>query len=256
MFRTRFKREIVAEFMPPARAGKKTKVIILCDGMPSIPRKQPLVEFLVAKGFWVVYPRYRGAWESGGEFLQRSPHEDILDVLDELPKGFTESAFGQKFVCKPDHTFVIGGSFGGAAAILVSLDSRVNKVIANCPVTDWAILDRSEKLESREENYAAYIREAFGNAYRLSDANWEKLRGGTFYNAWHRRAEIEGGKVMIVHAMDDPYVPYEGSVRFAEHTGAQLKTVRRGGHLRTEDVVRNYWEGIKKFFDSEEARGR
>jgi predicted alpha/beta hydrolase family esterase len=56
---------------------------------------------------------------------------------------------------------------------------------------------------------------------------------------------------MIFHAMDDPYVPYEGSVRFAEETGALLKTVRRGGHLRTEDVVQRYWEGIRRFFDSE-----
>jgi predicted alpha/beta hydrolase family esterase len=55
---------------------------------------------------------------------------------------------------------------------------------------------------------------------------------------------------MIVHAMDDPYVPYEGSVRFAEETGVVLKTVRRGGHLRTEDVVRRFWEGIRKFLDS------
>jgi len=251
MFRTRFKKEIVAEFMPPARAGKRQRVIILCDGMPSIPRKQPLVEFLAAKGFWVVYPRYRGAWESDGEFLQRSPHQDIVDVLDELPKGFVESAFGQRFVCRPDRTFVIGGSFGGAAAILSSLGSRVNKVVANCPVTDWMILDRSEKLETREENYAAYIRQAFGRAYRLSDANWEKLRNGSFYNPWSRRTEIEAGKVMIFHAMDDPHVPYEGSVRFAEHTGAKLKTVKRGGHLRTEDVVRKYWETIKKFFDSD-----
>ena len=52
--------------------------------MPSIPSKQPLSDFLAAKGFWVIYPRYRGAWESGGEFLAKSPHEDILDVLDEL----------------------------------------------------------------------------------------------------------------------------------------------------------------------------
>jgi uncharacterized repeat protein (TIGR03803 family) len=48
------------------------------DGMPSIPRKQPLSEFLAAKGFWVIYPRYRGAWESSGEFLAKSSHEDIL----------------------------------------------------------------------------------------------------------------------------------------------------------------------------------
>jgi integrase len=64
MFRTRFKQQIVAEFLPPLRPRKTQKVIVLCDGMPSIPRKQPLMEFRAGKGFWVVYPRYRGAWES------------------------------------------------------------------------------------------------------------------------------------------------------------------------------------------------
>ena len=250
MFRTRFKNEIVAEFLPPARARKKQRVIILCDGMPSIPRKQALVECLAGKGFWVVYPRYRGAWESGGEFLQRSPHEDVLDVVDELPKGLVEIAFGRRFPLMPDQIFVVGGSFGGAAAILASLDRRVNKVVANCPVTDWTILDRSEKVETAAENYAEYIREAFGNAYRLSDANWEKLRSGSFYSPWHRRGEIDAAKVMIFHAMDDPHVPFDGSVRFAEKTGVLLKPVKRGGHLSTEFVVRRYWERIKKFLDS------
>jgi pimeloyl-ACP methyl ester carboxylesterase len=251
MFRTRFKNEIVAEFLPPSRARKKARVVILCDGMPSIPRKQGLCEFLAGKGFWVIYPRYRGAWESGGEFLRRSPHEDVLDVIDELPRGLVEIAFGRRFELAPDEIFVIGGSFGGAAAILASLDARVKKVVANCPVTDWAILDRSEKVECANENYAAYIREAFGNAYRLSDANWEKLRRGNSYSPWARRAEIEVRKVLIFHAMDDPYVPFEGSVRFAEETGVKLKTVRRGGHLSTEWVVRKYWEGIRAFFDLE-----
>src|SRR5580700_6731090 len=133
MFRTRFARDIVTEFLPPARAGKTERVIVLCDGMPSIPRKQPLAEFLSSKGYWVFYPRYRGAWESGGVFLQKSPHQDILDILDELPKGVREIAFGQKFSLAPGEYFVIGGSFGGPAAILCSLDSRVKRVIANCP---------------------------------------------------------------------------------------------------------------------------
>src|ERR1700757_2992464 len=127
MFRTRFARDIVTEFLPPARRRKMQRVIILCDGMPGIPRKQPLMEFLSAKGYWVFYPRYRGAWESGGKFLERSPHLDILDVVDELPKGVCELAFGKRFALKPDEIFVIGGSFGGAAAILASLDDRVKK---------------------------------------------------------------------------------------------------------------------------------
>src|SRR6202047_4963642 len=219
MFRTRFKPQIVAEFLLPSRPRKAQKLIILCDGMPSIPRKQPLSEFLAAKGFWVIYPRYRGAWESGGEFLAKSPHEDILDVLDQLPKELEEIAFGQRFRLAPDQIFVIGGSFGGAAAILLSLDPRVKRVIANCPVVDWSILGDAEKAETSKANYAEYIREAFGNGYRLSDANWEKLRSGTFYNPWHHRTEITASKVMLFHAKDDPYVPYQGIKRFVELTG-------------------------------------
>jgi pimeloyl-ACP methyl ester carboxylesterase len=254
MFRTRFKNEIVAEFLPPMRARRKQRVIILCDGMPSIPRKQGLCEFLAGQGFWVVYPRYRGAWESGGEFLRRSPHEDILDVVDELRKGMVEVAFGKRFALAPEQVFVIGGSFGGAAAILASLDSRVTKVVANCPVTDWAILERAEKMETANTNYAAYIREAFGNAYRLSDANWEKLRDGTFYNPWHHRTEIDSSKALIFHAMDDPHVPYSGSMRFADETGVKLKSLRTGGHISTDLVVRKHWATIREFFEARATR--
>src|SRR3984957_2620302 len=122
MFRTRFARDIVTEFLPPSRATRKQRVIILCDGMPSMPRKQPLAEFLAGKGYWVFYPRYRGAWESSGEFLQRSPHEDILEGIDGLSREFRELAFGRRFRLSVNQVFVIGGSFGGAAAILSSLD--------------------------------------------------------------------------------------------------------------------------------------
>ena len=250
-FRARFKKEIVAEFMPPARQGKKQKVIVLCDGMPSVPHKQSLMTFLSGKGYWVFYPRYRGAWESGGEFLQESPHQDILDVIGELSKGARELAFGQRFKLTPDEIFVIGGSFGGAAAILASLDARVKKVIANCPVVDWAILDKEEKAETSNPNYAAYIREAFGNGYRLSDKNWRKLRGGKFYNPAHHVREIQPAKIMMFHAKDDPYVPYKTVKEFATRTGATLNTLQRGGHVGTEYIVQKYWQRIKKFFDSE-----
>jgi predicted alpha/beta hydrolase family esterase len=145
---------------------------------------------------------------------------------------------------------VIGGSFGGAATILSSLDRRVTRVVANCPVVDWSILDTAEKTETANANYVEYIREAFGNAYRLSDANWRKLRSGTFYNPWHHRNEIDGSKVMMFHAKDDPNVPYERTSEFSKVTGATLKSLSRGGHISTDYAVRRYWVQIKKFFDS------
>lgn len=249
MFRTRFKREIVAEFLPPARRLKKQRVIILCDGMPSSPRKQPLCEFLSRKGYWVFYPRYLGTWESDGTFLERSPHEDILDVIDELPKGVTEVTFGKRFAMKPDEVFVIGGSFGGAAAVLASLDARVKKVIANCPVVDWSILAYSEKKETSNKSYVAYVREAFGNGYRITEENWNKLRSGSFFNPASRANEVAAGKVMMFHAKDDPYVPWRSVERFARRTGVKLNLFARGGHLSTRDTVQRYWPRIQKFFE-------
>ncbi|HLX85944.1 MAG TPA: prolyl oligopeptidase family serine peptidase [Terriglobales bacterium] len=250
MYRTRFSRDILTEFLPPARPGKKRtgRVIILCDGMPSIPRKQPLAEFLAVKGYWVFYPRYRGAWESGGEFLKRSPHLDILDVIDGLSKDFRELAFGRRFRLSLDELFVVGGSFGGAAAILSSLDPRVKKVVANCPVVDWSILAREQRKETSNPSYAAYIRAAFGHAYRLSDKNWKKLFDGKFYNPLYHARQITASKVMMFHAQDDPYVPYRSVQKFARLTGVQLKLLRRGGHLSTDLIIRKYWTEIKTFF--------
>jgi pimeloyl-ACP methyl ester carboxylesterase len=250
VFRTRFQKEIVAEFLPPARPCRKQRVILLCDGMPSIPRKQTLVEFFSRKGYWVFYPRWRGAWESGGQFLQRSPERDLSDIIGELPKGVREIAFGQKFAISPDEIFVIGGSFGGAAAILASLDSRVKKVVANCPVVDWSILGREQKNETSNKSYPAYIREAFGNGYRLSERNWNKLRSGVFYNPVHRIKELTPSKILIFHAKDDPYIPWTSVRRFADTSGIHLRLLSRGGHLKTEHIVRSYWPQIKRFFES------
>jgi pimeloyl-ACP methyl ester carboxylesterase len=248
MFRTRFARDIVAEFLPPARRRKSDRVIILCDGMPSMPRKQGLCEWLSRKGLWVFYPRYRGAWESGGQFLARSPHEDILDVIGGLTEPITETTFGQKFSLDPQEIFVIGGSFGGAAAILCALDDQVKRVVANCPVVDWSILRGSEKAETSNSSYAAYICEAFGNGYRLTERNWKKLHSGTFYNPVQHAREVDGSKILMFHAKDDPYVPWRSVERFARMTGARLKVFSRGGHLRTESVVLKYWRNIEKFF--------
>ena len=256
MFRTRFKKDIVAEFLPPSRSSAKQKVIILCDGMPSVPRKQPLAAFLAAHGYWVFYPRYRGTWESGGQFLAHAPHEDVLHVIDELPKGVTELAFGKRFPLKPDEFFLIGGSFGGAVALLASRDSRVKKVVANCPVVDWSILSREERLETSNPSYAAYIREAFGAGYRLSDRNWRKLRAGTFFNPAHHIHELTPSKIIMFHALDDPYIPYGMVKKFAEKTGISLNSLRRGGHVKTEYVVRKYWTTIRKFFAARDIKGQ
>jgi hypothetical protein len=145
---------------------------------------------------------------------------------------------------------VIGGSFGGSAAILSSLDPRITKVIANCPVVDWAILRKEQKKETSNPSYPAYIRAAFGNGYRLSTKNWNKLHGGVFYNPAHHAKDLTASKILMFHAKDDPYIPWKTVDAFARRVGIRLKLLSRGGHLRTESVVQKYWPQINRFFDS------
>jgi len=123
-------------------------------------------------------------------------------------------------------------------------------LVANCPVVDWKILEAEERLETSNPSYAAYICDAFGNGYRLSDRNWRKLHGGRFYSPAYHVKEIDPVKVMMFHAKDDPYVPYKSVKNFADRTGVKLNLFARGGHLSTEMIVQKYWKRIKKIFES------
>ena len=250
MFRTRFRQQIVAEFLPPSRPRKAQRLIILCDGMPSIPRKQSLSEFLAAKGFWVIYPRYRGAWESDGDFLEKSPHEDILDIIDDFPKEIEEIAFGQRFRLAPDQVFVIGGSFGGAAAILLSLDPRVKRVVANCPVVDWrfwiVLKRRKPPRKTTPSTSAKRSVMHIGSQMRTgtnSGAGLSIIRGTTGRKSRVPRCCCSTPKTIRTCPTNVP----DNS---AELTGATLKSLSRGGHISTDYVVRKYWAQIKQFFDS------
>ncbi|MFH0890865.1 MAG: alpha/beta fold hydrolase [Candidatus Liptonbacteria bacterium] len=249
-YRTRFKKEIVAEFLPPARFGRKQRVIILCDGVPGVPNRRDLMQYISRQGYWVFHPRYRGAWESGGQFMSRSPHLDVLDVIGELKGIIRETVYGEKFHIKPDEIFVIGGSFGGAAAILCSLNPRVKKVIANCPVVDWPATKKAEKAETSNKSYVAYLKESWGNGYRVSRKNWNKLYSGRFYNPMYHAKEVNPSKIIMFHAKDDPFVPWRTVAKFAKKTGAKLKLLKKGGHLNTPFVVNKYWSQINRFFKS------
>ena len=243
--RTRFAKDMVTECFPPARKTKRERVVIICEGMPTMPGKGKLLEFLSKKGFWAFEPRYRGSWESGGMFLKKSPEQDILDVINGLSKGFTSIFDGKKYRVDPDEIFIIGNSFGGPAAILASRDPRVKKVVGISPVVDWQAPSDAEPLDTRG---AKLIRDAFGNGYRFRTSDWTKLARGTFYNPANHSKEIDGSKLLLFHAKDDESVRWQEVVQFARLINATLKFSQRGGHLSATRTVEKHWKQIAKFF--------
>ncbi len=258
--RTRFAKDIVCEFLPPAprrnggarrnarsRRPERGKAVILCGGMPGYPGGRiDLMNFLAEKGYWTFVPRFRGTWESGGSFLSRPPERDVIDVIDGISRGFTDLWSGTAYRIARPEIAVIGSSFGGAAAILAVRDPRVRCAVAFSPVTDWRVETEAEPLA----RLAAFTRAAFGNGYRgATAAAWKKLRGGTFYNPMHEAGAIDGTKLLIIHAKDDKIVYARTSAAFARATGATLVLLPRGGHLSLSKTPA-LWKKIDRFLNS------
>ena len=244
LLRTRFAKDIVTEFLPLSSPRRRTRVIILCDGMPGVPHAQRFAEWLSKKGFWVFAPRYRGSWESGGVFLRRSPHEDILDVIGGLSKTFTSLYDGAKFKLKPDELFVIGGSFGGAAAILASRDPRVKKAVAISPVVDWRAPSKAEPMDRMVAFHTRRIRQCLplwpARVHEVCE--WKILQPNI------SSKKIDGSKLFIVHAKDDKVVRYREVAAFAKERGTEFISLKKGGHLSMRVVVEKYWKRIARSF--------
>ena len=253
LFRTRFKKEIVAEFLPPAQVlrGKKektSKVIIFCSGMPGVPSQRVLLESFSKKGFWAVTFRYRGSWESSGRLFKNSPHLDLLDVIDEISKGKIKDLWNKKiFRLRPKKIYVFASSFGGPAAFLASKDPRITKIVALSPVVDWRTKSRQEPLSW----FARFVEEAFGEAYRIIPNGFQKLAKGDFYNPVSASARINPEKILIFHARDDTVVLYGPVARFAKKLGIELVPLKRGGHLSLRNFIESKcWKKIKNFIQS------
>jgi acetyl esterase/lipase len=215
--------------------------------MPTVPSKRPILEFFARRGWWAFHFRYRGTWESGGLFLRRPPDRDVTDIVDCLPRGFTELWGGRKFSIPKPRVAVLGSSFGGTAAIMASRDPRVKRAVAFSPVADWREESKAEPLDWLVKFTAA----AFGSVYRFAPEDWKKLKGGTFFNPVAHEDEFDGRKIMIFHAQDDRIVPWRPTAVFAKRVGAELAVRRRGGHLRLGDALRPpYWRRVRRFLKS------
>ncbi len=242
ILRTRFAQDIVAEVALPK--NHKGSAVVICSGMPSTPGKGYYLQWLAARGFMAVFPRYRGTWESSGQFLRESPEKDIRNVVDGLFRGFINVKDHRRLKPSIQRLYLFGASFGGPAAILASRDNRVTKAIALSPVIDWTQEGPEESLASLER----FMREGFGEAFRYRKGDWKKLRRGSFYSPWHEKKTVSGKKLMLIHAQDDHVVPWRPTAKFAEATDSRLLLLKRGGHFGSSSVIEPHlWKVVSKF---------
>jgi dipeptidyl aminopeptidase/acylaminoacyl peptidase len=242
--RTRFAEDIVTEFIAPKNVRSK-KVLIFASGMPSVPKKNDLLKQYAELGYWVFFPRYRGTWESGGKFLAKSPHLDLLDVMNGISKGFKDFWTGETIKFKPSAFYLIGSSFGGSAVLLAAQDKRVTKVVALSPVCDWRVDSVVEPLDW----LGNFIKDAFGEAFRFTQKDWKKLGTKTFFNPIDIASKVSGDKILLIHAKDDQLAAYEPTKLFAQLSGAKLMTLKSGGHLSGSRLLQaRFKKKVNEFF--------
>lgn len=247
IYRTRFKKDIVAEFVEPVKSSNK--VMIFCGGMPSYPNREKykkIYEYFSKRGYWCITPRYRGSWESDGLMFKKSPHLDILDVIDEIERGFVELWEGKKFKIKNPEVYLLGSSFGGPATLLCSSDKRVKKVICFSPVIDWREMKETIEPIPKME---VFVKEAFGMGYRIVKGGWNKIEKGLIYNPTTKLSKIDGKKCLIIHAKDDTVVTLKPLKLFIEKTNSKLILVPKGGHLGIAMLERRFKSMCIKFLD-------
>ena len=227
--RTRFKKEIVSEFLAPKKPSNK--VAIFLSGMPGYPNKEKyteLMKYFSKKGYWCFLPRYRGSWESDGKMFEKSPHLDVIDLINELPKGFTDLFTDKKHFIKNPEVYLFGSSFGGPAALLSSNHKNVKKVTTFSPVLDWRLENETvEPISLLEKN----VKVAFGMWYRVAKNGWKKIEKGEIYNPATELEKIDGSKCLIICAKDDDVVSMKPLKPFIEQTKIKLHLVKTGGHL-------------------------
>lgn len=241
--RTRFAKDIVAEFLPPL-VKSSAKIIIFLSGAPSVPKLADTLNFYSKKGFWVFHPRYRGSWESSGSFLEKSPEKDVSDIINQLSKGFIELESGKKHIVRYTSLYLFGCSFGGPAALLASGNPKVNKVIVLSPVIDWQAESKAEPLSW----LFGYMAQAYGQGYRVTKKNWKKLETGSFYNPIRHVKEIDGKKILVIQAKDDRSVDYKPAIIFTKETGAKLLLLKKGGHFSSSLFSSSeFYKEVKKF---------
>lgn len=199
-----------------------------------MPGKESMLRYARKNGYWGINFRYRGTWESSGEFLSQPPEQDVRDIIKSFCDECVDVWSKERFSINAKKIVVVGASFGGACALLCAQDERVEKVIALCPVIDWTAQSKTEP----SDYLLGVIREGYGGSFRFTNKNWEKMFAGEFCQPKEAVNEIKASKVLVIYTQDDDVVPPGPTKKFVGDLGCRALCLKKGGHLGASSVKR------------------
>lgn len=236
---------IIFEFSPSYDKNKGS--VIICDGLPGVPKQKDLINKLSLSGFSVVYPRYLGTWESEGEFLKCSPAQDIAHVAEFLSKGDIKELYSNKIfdVNKPIH--LLGSSFGGSVALSLFDNNLINKIIALSPIVDFT--KHNDQHDEQDLIWLrSFIKNAFGAAYRFDDKNWLDMVKGRLFNPPQLIGDSKYfNKIFIIYGLEDKEINPNKIKKYCETNKIRNLSLADLGHIsfsKIDDIIMDYILGF------------
>lgn len=226
---------IVSEVLIPSESNK-AEAIILLEGLPSVPERKDTMNLFAEQGYTVIFPRYRGTWESEGVFLEESPVKDIEQICLALKEGITLNGQDLKF----DKFIAIGTSFGGSIALSLADKDFISKIISLSPVTDYPSITELATLPD-------YISNAFPGGYRASSQNWGKLLNGTLITPKTHQNSETSQKHLVLGGEEDETVTPSLIKSFTQEYSIKTVIYPNEGHLSFSKISPVIFKDIAQF---------
>ena len=149
--------------------------VIILPGFPGRNDYNELISVFFDRGYHVFVPRYRGSYQSSGDFLSKNPVDDLIMFDRNLKKGKAKSLWDNKVQqFKINKKILIAGSFGGPIACgLATKQPGFSHIILASPV--WDFKKHNEKNDEQDlEKLTKFVQRAYKNCYRVKFNNMQE----------------------------------------------------------------------------------
>ena len=216
--------------LPPGSSGKDLPAIVLPHGGPASRDEGSfdwLSQFLVARGYAVIQPNFRGSSGYGENWLAKNGFQGWRTSIGDITAA--AKYLVSQGIADPKRLAIVGWSYGGYAALLSAAEQPTlyRGVVAIAPVTDLDLL----KSESNDFTDSALVKSFVGSGP-------DTIQGSPL----RRAAEIKA-PVLLFHG------DLDGNVNIA-HSDKMLAALKSAGDQA--ELVR--FPGLDHQLDDSEAR--
>ena len=235
-------KDIVFEFSPST--GEIKGVIILCEGLPAVPKQKELISFLSSRNYFIVYPRYKGTWESNGKFLSESPVNDLEEIMNLLKKReITELYSNKTFSIDTDNIIIIGSSLGGSIALSCSKNNLASKIVVFSPIVNFSA--HNDKNQEQDLIWLEkFVRKAFGMGYRYKREDWVNMTKGLIFNPPQEIEKDRAKDILVIFGKQDTEIDFKKIENYTEKNKIETICLKDEGHLSFSKISQEIWDKV------------